>query len=1667
LNQKKIFKRIQTVLNHLNVRLANDNTHNDEEFNMKVQAEQKSAIEQKKHEEVSNQISHRAALRLQNQFRLERHHLTIKTFLGIDIKECSKRNFNLLRHKLKSGCPTLLSKEEAQLFEVIASLLTLKHATSYLEDIKKSGEMDSLKQRERLKKPITNRHTYKQFGVDDDVYFVLGIGNHRTPSFLTDASDEISIPLQQMADQDKETLKRLWIGGHLSDYINEIPSNPYLLGNATYQFSHHWENRTKIYRIKTNTPVKQGSQNIREWTLKMEDEVYEGEHVIPAVAYQFILMLRLLGGNQNPFVQKLYTTILDPKIVSTEKEAMLSKTMTILFPGWVYPEAKIATKLNIQKPYVRFSNRYEEKEDSECRHLGYENIKIFHKAIEKGEITKIKYYLSQRYSPNTRYSRPEETPLMLAIKSRNFDIARLLIEAGADINLKCESVLNSRNALHYAVLYGTPEFLNDMLNTQRVDEDEPLIKKLPNIFVKDERFMDLLGLAASLGTSRELQRGENENPLQLDENAEKLKILLKHFPTPLSHMSDAHVYLSIAVENDNLAAMKVIGDSGIDLNPKICWGKTALMISAEKGNVKALQYLLKIGENPNTRYQSRQYSSLLGKAFYDSNDNGKTALDFAKEKGHKDVIKLLEEAGSESQQNAAKKIKLEQKNFLDNESVVCVVIGEDKVNTPYVLLGRKRGEDGLPTGEFLYPGGKIDREDNSVISAAQRELKEETGLNLEEAIQKKEVLVSSLFNVPIERDRSHDTITHFILFDIRGYSRKNKMVILPGDDLIELRKISLKDEFQVIDDPIKGERYKTKTYGHFIQMSNGLLLKYLKESFILTSIQCKSLVEFCEIEENGYRLLGEAASENNLNRMKDLLKKGAKFTNRSYEMICPINAMVVHRNFDGIKLLLDNGADIENEANGTTPLRTAILKKDLEMVLFLLERGARSQVNRDEYSRSVLDTAGKAGSIEILDALVKYGADVHFANRYGIEEHKAGGYIRHSVLICAIQEGHLPMVRHLVKHYGCHINLETHYNNKDNALMTAIRFRQPEIAWFLLTQLVNLTYKNKDGETVQSLLQNNAYQFPGKDKIKTIVTFLEKYPTIYHLFSNRCGIFPEALEVKKDEKEGLSLHVTFENEADAKKCIEKTAATQRTTADGKPYVRIAYHRFQKLIGLHLSKEEEKTFAQYFHDYLVNNKEALELSDKAYPTIWNLISHNVESMQIIPKGRYIPNENELGSMPYCKVPLLTLRAISECRSLKKLSLSCHHVHPTLFKLYTQMIQISYTLKEIEIKDSTLGDAELECVTEAILQSKSIQKVCIGKNQFTDRGLLKFLEALHKVKELQQITLDATHLKNFEEILGTYLSKSGFHHPIHLTYDTERQSENMKKLSEIQVKNRTEWVFQNMYPSVKDTLSKIQDKKQISSLEFGLLNSEQSTLVMNELIKNASLPNGPIHLSFTYCTFSQTAWLMLCQFLQKNKTIRRVALRFTGVEDAHGKRVLDLNSILESLLTRATPLDSLTVSDLFCKDQYILTFCKLLACDKTQLKQVDFHIDPDLSSANFLALFGEALLKNKYLKILIWHNISYFQMSTSYKVSERVAFYQAILRNRSLIHIDLGKWDNVYSKELSELTCKNSECGLPSTPEVCLWLSQKPKDNGNLKDNGESVKDNGKSVKSFLL
>src|ERR1044071_7845592 len=91
-----------------------------------------------------------------------------------------------------------------------------------------------------------------------------------------------------------------------------------------------------------------------------------------------------------------------------------------------------------------------------------------------------------------------------------------------------------------------------------------------------------------------------------------------------------------AARKGDVAAVKAFLDKGVDVNTKTRYGATALSYACDKGHTEVVRLLLERGADPNVK-----------DSFY-----GATPMSWAAPKGHVEIVKLLIEKGAKEKGDA-------------------------------------------------------------------------------------------------------------------------------------------------------------------------------------------------------------------------------------------------------------------------------------------------------------------------------------------------------------------------------------------------------------------------------------------------------------------------------------------------------------------------------------------------------------------------------------------------------------------------------------------------------------------------------------------------------------------------------------------------------------------------------------------------------------------------------------------------------------------------------------------------------------------------------------------------------------------------------------------------------------------------------------------------------
>jgi ankyrin repeat protein len=253
-------------------------------------------------------------------------------------------------------------------------------------------------------------------------------------------------------------------------------------------------------------------------------------------------------------------------------------------------------------------------------------------AIKNKDIQKAKRLLSEGADANAKKKGilGDNTPLASAIFNGAPEIAKLLIEKGANVNLK--DSMTGDTPLTDAAMQGYTEVV------------KLLLEKGADVHVKNVAGYTALMLAA-IGGRNEIMKSLIEKGSNVNDKADDG---LGSTPLHLARCSTETVNLLIT--------------KGADVNAKDKNGKTPLMSSASRCPAEIASLLISKGANVNAKdrngatplmYSSRspvEVAKALITAGADvnaKNNNGNTALYAAEANGNSDMIKLLKQMGGQ------------------------------------------------------------------------------------------------------------------------------------------------------------------------------------------------------------------------------------------------------------------------------------------------------------------------------------------------------------------------------------------------------------------------------------------------------------------------------------------------------------------------------------------------------------------------------------------------------------------------------------------------------------------------------------------------------------------------------------------------------------------------------------------------------------------------------------------------------------------------------------------------------------------------------------------------------------------------------------------------------------------------------------------------------------
>jgi ankyrin repeat protein len=144
--------------------------------------------------------------------------------------------------------------------------------------------------------------------------------------------------------------------------------------------------------------------------------------------------------------------------------------------------------------------------------------------------------------------------------------------------------------------------------------------------------------------------------------------------------------------------------------------------------------------------------------------------------------------------------------------------------------------------------------------------------------------------------------------------------------------------------------------------------------------------------------------------IRQLLDHGAELNTKDQKGFSPLREAVVKRNLEAAALLVERGADLESKCSlGITPLAFAAKSNDLEMARLLIRHGANLNATETVNGCPILIAAAECGHVDMVDLMIQSGCDIHCRTLEGNTALHVAAQKRQPEVIRSLIQGGLPI----------------------------------------------------------------------------------------------------------------------------------------------------------------------------------------------------------------------------------------------------------------------------------------------------------------------------------------------------------------------------------------------------------------------------------------------------------------------------------------------------------------------------------------------------------------------------------------------------------------------------------------------------------------------------------
>jgi ankyrin repeat protein len=225
-----------------------------------------------------------------------------------------------------------------------------------------------------------------------------------------------------------------------------------------------------------------------------------------------------------------------------------------------------------------------------------EALPILHMACNNQSVAGVTYILSIGKDPNEKTAVEEWTPLWIAACHGNLELARLLLDAGADVNATTRKGLT---ALREAALIGATEIVQLLLERGADPEIMPLEFQDPPLLAAASRsHTETVKLLLDVGANVNAQQSGGWSALHyalLHKSKETVALILDHSPdvnaATMAHLRPLHLAAMAGFTDVGLGLLT----RGAEIDATDDGGLTALRVAVQHGELETVKMLVERG----------------------------------------------------------------------------------------------------------------------------------------------------------------------------------------------------------------------------------------------------------------------------------------------------------------------------------------------------------------------------------------------------------------------------------------------------------------------------------------------------------------------------------------------------------------------------------------------------------------------------------------------------------------------------------------------------------------------------------------------------------------------------------------------------------------------------------------------------------------------------------------------------------------------------------------------------------------------------------------------------------------------------------------------------------------------------------------------------------------